>query len=96
VGDLGAEAKRNEWPVDLKYALIGSCTNSSYEDMQRAATIAGQAANHGIKAKIGFMVTPGSEQIHKTIQRDGQLEIFNKIGGKRLRSLYRAMEQNRH
>jgi len=80
ISKLGEDAKKNKWPLQLKYALIGSCTNSSYEDMQRAATIAKQAVEAGVKANCGFMVTPGSEQIHKTIQRDGQLELFHKIG----------------
>ncbi len=81
ISKLGEEARQNGWPVGLKYALIGSCTNSSYEDMQRAASIAKQAADKGLKAKIGFMVTPGSEQIYKTIQRDGIMDVFQKIGG---------------
>lgn len=81
VSKLGDEAKANGWPVEIKFALIGSCTNSSYEDMERAASIAKQASEKGIKAKCGFMVTPGSEQIFKTIQRDGQLDLFQKIGG---------------
>ena len=81
VSKLGQEAKEKGWPLEFKYALIGSCTNSSYEDMQRAASIAKQAAAKGVKTKCGFMVTPGSEQIYKTIQRDGQLKLFEDIGG---------------
>lgn len=81
VSKLSEEAEKNGWPKEFKYALIGSCTNSSYEDMQRAAYIANQAAKRGLKAKCGFMITPGSEQIYKTIKRDGQMEIFQKIGG---------------
>ena len=81
VSKMGEEAQKNNWPVELKYALIGSCTNSSYEDMERASKIAKQAAKKGLKTKCGFMVTPGSEQIYKTIQRDGQLDLFQKIGG---------------
>lgn len=62
-------------------ALIGSCTNSSYEDMSRAASVAMQALEHGSKAKTQFTITPGSEQIRATIERDGQSETLRKIGG---------------
>jgi aconitate hydratase len=62
--------KANKWPEELKVGLIGSCTNSSYEDMSRAASIAQDALNHGIKAKAQFVVTPGSEQIRATIERE--------------------------
>lgn len=61
--------KANKWPDELKVGLIGSCTNSSYEDMSRAASIAQDALDHGIKAKSMFTVTPGSEQIRATIER---------------------------
>lgn len=71
----------NKWPEELKVGLIGSCTNSSYEDMSRAASIARDALNHGVKAKSMFTVTPGSEQIRATIQRDGQLETLEEFGG---------------
>jgi aconitate hydratase len=81
VSELAKEAKEKGYPDHLKYALIGSCTNSSYEDMSRAAHIAKQASDRGIKANIGFLITPGSEQIHKTIGRDGQLEMLEGIGG---------------
>ena len=81
VSKIGEEAHEKDWPVELSSCLIGSCTNSSYEDMGRAASIAAQAVAHGVRAKIPFMVTPGSEQIHQTIKRDGQLEVFEKIGG---------------
>ncbi len=73
--------KENDWPEKLSVGLIGSCTNSSYEDMSRAASIADEAAAHGLKAKSGFTVTPGSEQIRATIERDGQMESLEKIGG---------------
>ncbi|KAJ4982610.1 Aconitate hydratase, mitochondrial protein 2 [Stagonosporopsis vannaccii] len=77
-----AEAvKANNWPEELKVGLIGSCTNSSYEDMARAASIAEDAMAHGIKAKALFTVTPGSEQIRATIERDGQLKTFEEFGG---------------
>lgn len=71
----------NKWPEELKVGLIGSCTNSSYEDMSRAAAIARDALNHGVKAKSMFTVTPGSEQIRATIERDGQLETLEEFGG---------------
>jgi aconitate hydratase len=73
--------KANKWPEELKVGLIGSCTNSSYEDMTRAASIAEDAMAHGIKAKSLFTVTPGSEQIRATIERDGQLKTFEEFGG---------------
>jgi aconitate hydratase len=73
--------KTNKWPEELKVGLIGSCTNSSYEDMSRAASIAKDAMSHGIKAKSLFTVTPGSEQIRATIERDGQLKTFEEFGG---------------
>ena len=73
--------KTNNWPEELKVGLIGSCTNSSYEDMTRAASIARDGLNHGVKAKSMFTVTPGSEQIRATIERDGQLETLEEFGG---------------
>lgn len=71
----------NGYPEKLSVALIGSCTNSSYEDIERATSIARQAIEHGLKAKSPLTITPGSEQVHATIQRDGQLEILEQIGG---------------
>jgi aconitate hydratase len=73
--------KTNGWPEELKVGLIGSCTNSSYEDMSRASAIARDALNHGLKTKSEFFVTPGSEQIRATIARDGQLKTFEEFGG---------------
>jgi aconitate hydratase len=73
--------KEKEYPEELKVALIGSCTNSSYEDMERAASVAKQALDKGLKVKSEFTITPGSEQIRATIERDGQLEIFEEVGG---------------
>lgn len=73
--------EENGWPTEMKAGLIGSCTNSSYEDMSRAASIARDALSHGVKAKSLFYVTPGSEQIRATIARDGQLETFEDFGG---------------
>ncbi|MGA9407612.1 MAG: aconitate hydratase [Bacteroidota bacterium] len=77
-----AEAvKKNNYPEELKVALIGSCTNSSYEDIERAASVAKQALGKGLKAKSEFTITPGSEQIRATIERDGQLKTLTDIGG---------------
>lgn len=73
--------RSNGWPAELKAGLIGSCTNSSYEDMQRAASVARQALAAGIKSKVPFTITPGSEQIRATIARDGLMEVFTKVGG---------------
>eukprot|EP00730_Choanoeca_flexa_P006132 TRINITY_DN12090_c0_g1_i3.p1 TRINITY_DN12090_c0_g1~~TRINITY_DN12090_c0_g1_i3.p1 ORF type:complete len:775 (+),score=240.44 TRINITY_DN12090_c0_g1_i3:60-2384(+) len=73
--------RENNWPVELSVGLIGSCTNSSYEDMSRSTSIAQQALDHGIKAKSGFTITPGSEQIRATIARDGQSDTLKQIGG---------------
>ncbi len=70
----------NDYIDDISAALIGSCTNSSYEDMSRSSSIAKQAESHGIKAKIPLLVTPGSEQIRLTIERDGQIETLKSIG----------------
>ena len=78
---LGSEAELNGWPKEISAALIGSCTNSSYEDISRAASIARDAAAKGLKAKVPFMVTPGSEATHKTIERDGFLADLQAIGG---------------
>ncbi len=75
------EVQGKGYPLKLSYALIGSCTNSSYEDMGRAAHIARQAASRGVKTACGFLVTPGSTQIFNTIERDGQLADLESIGG---------------
>ncbi|HJY63245.1 MAG TPA: aconitate hydratase [Ignavibacteria bacterium] len=81
ISKLKDAVKEKEYPEELKVALIGSCTNSSYEDMERAASIAKQALAKGLKVKSEFTITPGSEQIRATIERDGQLELFEKVGG---------------
>ncbi len=73
--------KMNGWPEKLEVGLIGSCTNSSYEDITRAASIAKQANDHGLKAVSEFTITPGSEQVRYTVDRDGYLGIFEKMGG---------------
>ncbi|MFQ5520797.1 MAG: aconitase family protein, partial [Candidatus Methylomirabilia bacterium] len=81
ISQLSAEVKANAWPANLKAALIGSCTNSSYEDMRRAAHVATQGLTAGLKARVPFLVTPGSDRIFQTIKRDGIMEIFEKMGG---------------
>ncbi len=81
LSELKNAARENSYPDTIKVALIGSCTNSSYEDIERAASIARQAIKHGLKAKCPLTITPGSEQIHQTIARDGQLEALEAIGG---------------
>jgi len=73
--------RENGWPTDLKAGLIGSCTNSSYEDMDRSASLCKQALDAGIKAKVPFTITPGSEQIRATIARDGIIDTFEQVGG---------------
>tara|TARA_B100000131_G_scaffold23362_2_gene22438 strand:+ start:5184 stop:7463 length:2280 start_codon:yes stop_codon:yes gene_type:complete len=80
VGDLGAEAKANGWPSSISAALIGSCTNSSYEDITRAASIAREAASKGLTVKSKLLITPGSEQVRATIERDGLLADFEALG----------------
>lgn len=78
--DVGEAARANDWPLVPSAALIGSCTNSSYEDITRAASIARQAAAKGLTAKIDLMITPGSEQTRSTIERDGLLADLEAIG----------------
>ena len=80
VSKMAADARANGYPIELKAALIGSCTNSSYEDIGRAAHVARQAKAKGLKARIPFLVTPGSEQIRATIERDGLLGDLEAIG----------------
>lgn len=72
--------KGKDWPVEVKVGLIGSCTNSSYEDISRAASVAQQALNKNLKTKAEFTITPGSEQVRFTIGRDGFIDVFDKIG----------------
>jgi aconitate hydratase len=83
ISALAAEVKdtSNEFIDEISTALIGSCTNSSYEDMSRAADVAEQAKTHGLKAAVPFMVTPGSEQVRATIERDGQMKSLRDIQG---------------
>ena len=77
---LGLAAKENDWPLDVSAALIGSCTNSSYEDITRAASIARQAAARGLRAQTDLLISPGSEQIRATIERDGLLAELEAVG----------------
>jgi aconitate hydratase len=81
VSKLAADVRANGWPVQIKAALIGSCTNSSYEDMRRAAHIAMQGTKAGLKARTPFLITPGSERIYQTIKRDGIMGTFEQMGG---------------
>ena len=80
ITDLKEDVEDNKYPIKISSALIGSCTNSSYEDIGRAAFIAREAAKHGLKAKVPLMVTPGSEQTRATIERDGYLKDLEDIG----------------
>ena len=80
ISDMAQDVKSNDYVDPISVALIGSCTNSSYEDMSRAASLAQQAREKGIKAKIPLLVTPGSEQIRGTIERDGQMDSLKEIG----------------
>ncbi len=80
VSELGKEAKEKGYPDRFSVALIGSCTNSSYEDICRAADVAAQAKAKGLKLQIPLLVTPGSEQIRLTIERDGQMEALTSVG----------------
>ncbi len=80
VSELGAQARAEGWPTEISAALIGSCTNSSYEDITRAASIARQAAAEGLQVKTKLMITPGSEQVRATIERDGLLADFEALG----------------
>uniref|UniRef100_A0A8I5ZLT6 Aconitate hydratase, mitochondrial n=1 Tax=Rattus norvegicus TaxID=10116 RepID=A0A8I5ZLT6_RAT len=81
VADVGTVAEKEGWPLDIRVGLIGSCTNSSYEDMGRSAAVAKQALAHGLKCKSQFTITPGSEQIRATIERDGYAQILRDVGG---------------
>ncbi len=82
VSKMKEEAAKNDWPVKVEWGLIGSCTNSSYEDMSRAVSIVNQAVEMGITPKAEFGINPGSEQIRYTIERDGIIAAFEKMGTK--------------
>jgi aconitate hydratase len=80
ISKMKEAAAANGWPTKVEVGLIGSCTNSSYEDISRAVSLARQAAEKGLKPKAEYTITPGSEQVRYTIERDGFLEVFDKIG----------------
>ena len=88
---VGAEAGANGWPLEISAALIGSCTNSSYEDITRAASVARQAAAMGLRTKTPLLISPGSEQIRATIERDGLLGDLEAIGATVLANAVRAV-----
>lgn len=80
--DMTQKAKENDWPLDVEWGLIGSCTNSSYEDLSRAASIAQQAVDKGLSTKAEFGINPGSEQVRYTAERDGILQVFEMLDAK--------------
>ena len=80
ISKMKAEAIKNDWPLKIEVGLIGSCTNSSYEDIARAASIAKQVTDKNLKIKSQFTITPGSELVRYTIERDGFINIFDKMG----------------
>ncbi len=80
--DMTKKAKENDWPLDVEWGLIGSCTNSSYEDLTRAASVAQQALDKKLKTKAEFGINPGSEQVRFTAERDGILDVFEKLNAK--------------
>jgi aconitate hydratase len=81
ISQFASEVKKNNWPAKLEVGLIGSCTNSSYEDISRSASLAKQAVDKKLKAKAEFTITPGSELVRYTVERDGFLSTFEKMGG---------------
>ena len=81
VSQMAAAAETNGWPTKIEVSLIGSCTNSSYEDISRSASIAKQAVDKQLKVKSDLTITPGSEQVRYTVERDGYLDVFEEIGG---------------
>jgi aconitate hydratase len=80
ISKMSEAARKNDWPLKVEYGLIGSCTNSSYEDISRAASLAQQVSDKKLKTKSNFTITPGSEQVRYTIERDGFIDTFNNIG----------------
>ena len=80
--DMTEKANKNDWPLNVEWGLIGSCTNSSYEDLSRASSIAKQAFEKGVEAKADFGINPGSEQVRYTADRDGLLKNFEDLGAK--------------
>jgi len=82
VSEMAETARKNDWPLEVEWALIGSCTNSSYEDLTRAASIIKDALDKGIKPKATLGINPGSEQVRYTAERDGLMDIFRAAGAK--------------
>lgn len=82
ISELKQKVEENGWPLKVEVGLIGSCTNSSYEDISRAASVARQAVENKIVAGSEFTITPGSEQVRYTIDKDGLIDVFEKMGGK--------------
>ena len=80
ISKMSEAARENDWPLNVEVGLIGSCTNSSYEDISRAASLAKQVADKNLKTRSKFTITPGSEQVRYTIERDGLIDTFNNIG----------------
>ena len=80
--EMTKKASENDWPLEVEWGLIGSCTNSSYEDLSRASSIAQQALDKGLKTKAEFGINPGSEQVRYTAERDGILDVFEKLNAK--------------
>ena len=80
ISKMKEEAAKNNWPTKIEVGLIGSCTNSSYEDISRAVSLANQVSEKGLKLNAAFTITPGSELVRYTIERDGYLGVFDKIG----------------
>ncbi|HWD87158.1 MAG TPA: aconitate hydratase [Mucilaginibacter sp.] len=81
ISKFATAVRENNWPAELEVGLIGSCTNSSYEDITRSASIARQAIDKHLKTKAEFTITPGSEQVRYTVDRDGYLDTFTEMGG---------------
>ena len=82
INEMSARSKENDWPIKVEWGLIGSCTNSSYEDLSRAASIAQQAIDKNLATKAEFGINPGSEQVRFTAERDGFLNIFENLNAK--------------
>ena len=82
ISAMAVVAQENGWPTEIKVGLIGSCTNSSYEDISRSVSIARQAVEKGLKTKADFTITPGSEQVRYTIERDGFIDTFEALGAR--------------
>ncbi|MBO6631979.1 MAG: aconitate hydratase, partial [Psychroserpens sp.] len=80
--EMTEKANANDWPIKVEWGLIGSCTNSSYEDLSRASSIAQQALDKGLKTKAEFGINPGSEQVRYTAERDGILQVFEQLDAK--------------